>query len=184
MEVQKKNKRSTAKFNIIDFVIILIALLCIFSLLARYTTILEKIGISDHLEQYEVSFSVTDLRYTTPNFFQINDKIYLQDEEQTYMGTLLSRELGSTDALTITLASRYVQSLDGFISAYYTENTFVDISGRILCEGLIGDDGYFLLGGDMYLAEGQKLAVCTDLVSFELTVTGIVPASAGNLTSN
>ena len=184
MEDQKKNKRSTAKFNLIDFMIILIALLCIFSLLARYTTVLDKIGVSDHLEQYEVAFTVTDLRYTTPNFFRTNDKIYLQDDEQTYMGTLLSREMGSTDALTITLASRYVQSQDGFISAYYAENTFVDISGRILCEGLIGNDGYFLLGGNKYLAEGQTLAVCTDLVSFELTVTGILPVSAENVPTN
>ena len=184
MEVQKKSKRSTARFNIIDFMIILIALLCVVSLLARYTTVLEKMGISDHLQQYEVSFTVTDLRYTTPNFFRTNDKIYLQDEEQTYMGTLLSREMGSTDALTITLSSRYVQAQEGFISAYYMENTFVDISGRILCEGIIGDDGYFLLGGNMYLAEGQKLAVCTDLVSFELTVTGIVPANTENSVAN
>ena len=39
--------------------------------------------------------------------------------------------------------------------------------------GTVNEEGYFLLGGDLYLAEGQKLAVYTDLVDFELTVTGI-----------
>lgn len=184
MEAQKKAKRSTAKFNVIDFMIILIVLLCVFSLLARYTTILENIGVSDHLEEYEISFVVTDLRYTTPSFFRIDDEIYLQDAAHTRLGTLLSRENGSTDALTITLSSRYVQAQEGFISAYYTENTLVDISGRILCEGTMGDNGYFLLGGDMYLAEGQKLSVCTDLVNFELLVTGITPVAAENLPDN
>jgi hypothetical protein len=89
------------------------------------------------------------------------------------MGTLLNREIGSTDALTITLSSRYIQEETGFISAYYEENTLVDVTGRMLCMGTVNEEGYFLLGGDLYLAEGQKLAVYTDLVDFELTVTGI-----------
>ena len=177
MEAQAPKKRSGARFNIMDFLIILVALLCILSVIARYTTVLEKIGISDHLEQYEVSFAVTDLRYTTPNFFNIGDNVYLQDGSHIYMGTLLSRENGSTDALTITLSSQYIKSETGFISAYYAENTLVDISGRILCKGRMSDDGYFLLGGDVYLAEGQSLSVCTDLVSFELVVTNIIPST-------
>ena len=180
MEAQKTKKRSGARFNVIDFLIVLISLLCILSLVARYTTVMDKIGVSNQLQQYEVSFTVTDLRYTTPSFFHIDDKIYLQDGKQTYMGTLLSREVGSTDALTITLSSRYIQEETGFISAYYAENTFVDVSGRILCEGMINDEGYFLLGGDLYVAEGQTLSVYTDLVSFELTVMGITPASSDN----
>ena len=177
MEAQKPKKRSNARFNIMDFLIILIVLLCVISLIARYTTVLAKIGITDHLEQYEIAFTVSNLRHTTPNFFHIDDAVYLQDESHTYMGTLLSREIGSTDALTITLSSLYVQSETGFISAYYADNTFVDVSGRILCEGSISADGYFLLGGNVYLSEGQTLAVCTDLVSFELTVTDIIPAA-------
>lgn len=182
MEAQAPKKRSNARFNIVDLLIILIALLCVFSLIARYTTVLEKIGVSDQMAQYEVSFSVSNLRYTTPNFFQIGDGVYLCDSNRTYMGTLMSRETGSTDALTITLSSRYVQSESGFVSAYYAENTLVDVSGRILCDGMISDDGYFLLGGDVYLAEGQSLTVCTDLVSFEMTVTAILPAEqSGNI---
>lgn len=173
MEVQKQKKRSEARFNVIDFLIVLIALLCVLSLVARYTNVLEKIGISDQLQQYEVTFTVTDLRYTTPNFFHVNDKVYLQDGKQTYMGTLLSREIGSADALTITLSSQYIQEETGFIAAYYAENTLVDVMGRMLCEGTINEEGYFLLGGSLYLAEGQKLAVYTDLVDFELVVTGI-----------
>lgn len=177
MEAQKNKKRSNARFNIMDFLIILIVVLCIFSLIARYTTVLKKIGITDHLEQYEVGFTVSNLRHTTPNFFHIEDALYLQDENHTYMGKLLSREVGSTDALTITLSSQYVQSETGFISAYYADNTFVDVSGRILCEGNVSSEGYFMLGGNVYLSEGQTLAVCTDLVSFELTVTDILPAA-------
>lgn len=180
MESQKTKKRSNARFNIMDFLIILIVLLCIFSLVARYTTVLEKIGLSNHLDQYEVSFSVSNLRYTTPSFFQIEDQIYLQDDSNTYFGTLMSRETGSTDALTITLASEYVQSDTGFVSAYYADNTLVDVSGRILCEGTFSDEGYFLLGGAVRLTEGQTIAVCTDLVSFELTVMGITAAAPGS----
>ena len=51
METQKSKKRSNVRFNIMDFLIILIVLLCVFSLVARYTTVLEKIGIPDHLEE-------------------------------------------------------------------------------------------------------------------------------------
>ena len=177
METQKSKKRSNVRFNIMDFLIILIVLLCVFSLVARYTTVLEKIGITDHLEEFEVGFTVSNLRYTTPSFFHIDDAVYLQDDNHTYMGTLLSREIGSNDALTITLSSRYVQSETGFISAYYADNTFVDVSGRILCKGSVSSNGYFMLGGNIYLSEGQTVAVCTDLVSFELTVTDISPAS-------
>lgn len=177
MEAQKTKKRSNARFNIMDFLIILIVLLCVFSLVARYTTVLNKLGITEHLEQYEISFTVTDLRYTTPNFFRIDDAVYLCDEDHTYVGKLLSREIGSTDALTITLSSRYVQSETGFVSAYYAENTLVDVAGRILCEGSVSSDGYFMVNGNTYLSEGQTVSVCTDLVSFEMTITGISPAT-------
>lgn len=177
MEAQKTKKRSNARFNIMDFLIILIVLLCVFSLVARYTTVLNKLGITEHLEQYEISFTVTDLRYTTPNFFRIDDAVYLRDGDHTYVGKLLSREIGSTDALTITLSSRYVQSETGFVSAYYAENTLVDVAGRILCEGSVSSDGYFMVNGNTYLSEGQTVSVCTDLVSFEMTITGISPAT-------
>lgn len=184
MEEQKIKKRSNTRFNILDFLIVLIVLLCILSLVARYTTVLEKIGISDGLKPYEISFTVKDLRYTTPSFFHIDDKVYLQDHAKTYMGSLLSRESGSTDALTITLSSQYVQSEAGFVSAYYAENTFVDVSGRILCEGTMEDDGYFLLGGAVYVAEGQVLSVCTDFVCFDLIVTDITPSDTSSSVAN
>jgi len=184
METQKTRKRSGARFNVIDFLIVLLSLLCILSLVARYTNVLEKIGVSNQLQQYEVSFTVKNLRYTTPSFFHIDDKVYLQDGKQTYMGTLLSREVGSTDTLTITLSSQYIQEETGFIAAYYAENTLVDVSGRILCEGVMNDEGCFLLGGDMYLANGQTLSVYTDMVSFDLTVMGIAPASSDHRVIN
>ncbi len=177
MEAHKTKKRSNVRFNILDFLIVLIVLLCVFSLVARYTTVLNDIGISDQLDQYEVSFTVSELRYTTPNFFRIDDAVYLQNDDCTYVGQLLSREIGSTDALTITLSSQYVQQETGFVSAYYADNTFVDVSGRILCQGSINTDGYFLLGGNILISEGQKLAVCTDLVNFEMTVTSITPVA-------
>lgn len=177
MEVQKHKKRSNVRFNIMDFLIILIVLLCVFSLVARYTTVLDDIGLSNQLDQYEVSFTVSDLRHTTPSFFHIDDAVYLENDSHTYVGQLLSREIGSTDALTITLSSRYVQSETGFVSAYFADNTFVDVSGRILCQGSMNSDGYFLLGGSIQMSEGQTLAVCTDFVSFEMTVTGITPAT-------
>lgn len=180
MEARAPKKRSGARFNIIDFLIILVVLLCVIGLIIRYTTVLDKIGISDRMEQYEVSFTVENLRYTTPSFFDIGDRVYLRDGSNTYMGTLISRENGSTDALTITLSSQYIQSDTGFISAYYAENTLVDISGRILCDGMLGEDGYFLLGGDVYVAQGQTLSVCTDLVSFDLIVTNIAPSTQEN----
>jgi hypothetical protein len=177
VEAQRTKKRNNARFNIMDFLIVLIVLLCVFSLVARYTTVLDKIGISDHLEEYEISFTVSDLRYTTPNFFRIDDDIYLSDDDHAYVGKLLSREIGSTDALTITLSSQYVQTETGFVSAYYAENTFVDVAGRILCRGSINADGYFMLNGNAYLSEGQTVSVCTDLVSFEMIVTDISPAA-------
>ena len=177
MEAHKTKKRSNVRFNILDFLIVLIVLLCVFSLVARYTTVLNDIGISGQLDQYEVSFTVSELRYTTPNFFRIDDAVYLQNDDCTYVGQLLSREIGSTDALTITLSSQYVQQETGFVSAYYADNTFVDVSGRILCQGSINTDGYFLLGGNILISEGQKLAVCTDLVNFEMTVTSITPVA-------
>ena len=55
MEVQQQKKRSGVKFNVIDFLIIVIALLCILSLVARYTNVLEKIGVSEQMQQYEVT---------------------------------------------------------------------------------------------------------------------------------
>lgn len=167
-----QKKRSGARFNVVDFLIILVLLLCVFSVVARYTTLFHKIGLTRDLEEYEVSFTVSNLRYTTPNFIHINDEIYETDGNKK-IGTLLSCEEGSMDALTITLASKYVQSEGGFVAAYYEENSLVDASGRFLCSGRVNDDEYFFLDGDQYLAVGQKLVVYTELVDLEITVTGI-----------
>lgn len=174
----KPKKKSGAHFNVMDFLIILILVLCILSIAARYSLIWNRIGISQNLEDYEISFTVSNLRYTTPSFLKIRDTVYLKDSD-TEMGYLLSREEGSVDALTLTLSSRYVQSENGFISAYYEENSFVDASGRMMCRGRIDEDGYFYLDGDICLAAGQTLAVYTELVDFELTITGIRLSSVG-----
>lgn len=166
------------RFNILDAVIILLIILCIVGLCFRYT-ITESLGLGEELQEYRVEFEVSGERYTLPGQLSKGDKLYLSDG--TFIGALMGvAEYSSESILTagnetllVTPAEIYVNEGGSIVSAIYPEGSLIDAVGAFECEGGYGDDGYFLLGGEKYLAVGQTLTLYTDTVKLTVTVTQI-----------
>jgi hypothetical protein len=177
-----KNTQKRIRFNILDAIIILLVVLCIVGISFRYS-IMRKLGLSEELTNYRISFKLTTVSYTLPGFLNDGDKLYLIDG--TEVGELLGvSEFSNYTSLTaenetliLSQASKYVNNSDGtLVLAYYPEYTYVDANGAFLCRGAYGDKGYFCLAGETYLAVGQKLTLYTDTVTLNMTITGITQA--------
>ena len=53
------------------------------------------------------------------------------------------------------------------------ESSLIYGIGTIKCDCAVSENGSFLLGGSLYLAPGQTYTVCTEKVTFDITITAI-----------
>ena len=124
-------------------------------------------------KDYVISYSIENIRYTTPNYINVGDEVYFSSNGEL-LGTLIS-ESENQGALSITPASEYFTNSSGeVVEAFYpNEESRVDAKGRLMCVGTYNEDGGFLLNGDTYIAAGQSINVYTEIVTFVINVTGI-----------
>ena len=73
--MDKVKNTKAPKFGVLDAVIILLVIVIIVSVYFRYS-IVQWITNSTDLEEYVISYTIEDVRYTTPNFINIGDKVY------------------------------------------------------------------------------------------------------------
>ena len=168
------------RFNILDAVILLLIILCVVGFFFRYT-ISESLGFETELQDYRVRFEVSGERATLPSQLFKGDVLYTTDG--TAAGTLMGvAEFSSENTIMAgnqTLLTRpteiYVSDKGVPIFVSYPEGSLIDAEGAFKCEGGYNSDGYFLLGGERYLAVGQTLTLYTDRVKLTITVTEIEP---------
>lgn len=178
--MDKKTEFSLPKirFNILDAVILLLIILCVVGFCFRYT-ITESLGLGEEMQDYRVRFEVTGERYVLPDLLFKGETLYYADG--TVAGTLLGvNEYSNENSLTagnetllVTPAATYINDGGSIISAEYPEGSLIDAEGAFKCQGGYGDKGYFLLGGEKYVAVGQTLTLYTDTVKLTVTVTQI-----------
>ena len=162
--VQQNEKRSERKFNVIDAFIIILALLCILGIVFR-SQVAEFIGVEKNVEEYELSFVVSEIRYTSNKYFQAESEVYL-DSGNLLLGTIEGN-------CTFLPAEVYVDGPDGVpVKINCPPDTYIDVSGIIKCLG-IEKDGGFYLGGTYYIAPGSQLKVHTEMINFVITVLEI-----------
>ena len=171
-KMTKEERKNAPHFNAIDAMIIILVILAIVGIYFRHN-ILELLSSDKNNDQYVVSFSIEDIRYTTPNYINIGDKVYFASNGEL-LGTLMS-ESENQSALNITPASKYFTSSDGkIIEAHYpNEESRVNARGRMLCIGGYNEDGGFCIDGKTYIAAGQAIEVHTEYVTVTITVTSI-----------
>ena len=175
MSKEKKSKaerKNTPHFNAIDAMIIIFAITIIVGVYFRYN-IMDVLTESRNDDEYVVSFSIEDIRYTTPNYITVGNKVYFASSGEL-LGTLLSAS-ENQGALNVTPASKYFTDSSGKIVEvfYLNEEYRVDAQGRLLCVGSYSDNGGFCIGGNIYVASGQSIQVYTEMVSMTITVTAI-----------
>ncbi len=168
----KAEKRNSPHFNAVDAMIIILVILAVVGIYFRHN-ILDILSEGKNNDEYVVSFSIEDIRYTTPNYINVGDKVYFESNGEL-MGTLMS-ESANQGALNITPASEYFTDSSGkVVEAHYpNEESRVNARGRMLCVGGYNSDGGFCIDGKTYIAAGQTVEVYTELVTVTLTVTSI-----------
>lgn len=173
-KMKKDNKK--AHFNVVDAVIILLVLSIAVGVFFR-GRIVEKLWAQTQSADYVVSFSIEDIKYTTPTYINVGDKVYFADNGEL-IGEFMS-ESDNANALNITPASKYFyDSNANVVEVFYPDGeTRVDAKGRILCKGYYGEDGGFSVDGRHYLAPGQSINVKTELVSVTINIMSIEPLS-------
>ena len=172
-KIKKDGARANkAHFNVIDAVVIVLVIAVALGVYFRFN-IVDRLRSQANTADYAVSFSVEDIRYTTPNYINVGDEVYFADSGELF-GTLMS-ESENTNALNIVPASKYFKDSNGnVVQVFYPDGeSRVDAKGRISCRGYYDESGGFSVDGRQYIAPGQTLNVRTELVTLTLTVTSI-----------
>ncbi len=158
-------KNNKVRFGVFDAVIIIVVLAIAAALVFRYTT--DKKLFEFDLEEYTVTFKACGLEYTTIDMIGSSDSVYLSNGE--YLGTL-------KNAPTVTPMLKYSLTSSGdIITAYYPDNTLVDISSEINCE-LIKSDGLLMTKDGIRIATGVILEIHTPTVDLTVEITGVEKA--------
>lgn len=173
----KNGVKKAPSFGILDAVIILLVIVAVVGVYFRYN-IIGLITSSQGLEDYTVSFTVENIRYTTPEFVNVGDDVYFADDGK-YFGTLtnVSENMG---ALSIIPASEYFTTQSGeVIEVHYPdEQSRVNASGRMECTGRYSENGEFLVDGKAYIACGQYVGITTEYVTVDVRIDKIAPKAS------
>ena len=164
LKVKEPSNKNKIKFNIIDFIIILLVVACVVGIYVRYNLI-DKIGVNAQLKNYEITFIAKDLRYTSLNAFEKDATV----RDRTTGDTIgVFKEIETTSPTSV-----YVKKSDGnIVKLYYPENTRIDIKGKIIVRGIMTDNG-FLLEGKSYVATGTTLQISTEKLDIDITVEAL-----------
>ena len=168
---QKKERKpsSRIRFNIIDLVIVIALLACVAGVYLRYN-FGEQYGVEHELAQYEITFEVTNIRYTSVDAFPEGDAVYLKNGGK-YMGSIIGIDSTTPSEMV------YTDLSGNIIQIYYPENSRIDLVGRLLASGTMTAGG-FMLDGNTHLAAGTSYAVQTPHIDVTLVITDISPVNA------
>ena len=180
MKNSKENvkKIKAPKFGVLDAVIILLVIVIVLSVYFRYN-IVQWLSNSNDIKEYMISYTIDDVRYTTPNYINIGDKVYFADSGDEF-GTLVnvSENMG---ALSITPASEFFTDSKGNIVEVFYPNSETRVSaiGKMVCNGRYSDDGSFLVNGSTFVASGQYIKINTPYTTVTIRIDGITPVTEG-----
>ena len=176
----KNKKESTvgangkAHCNVIDAVVIVLVIAIGLGIFFR-ARIVDKLWAESRMGDYVISFSIEDIRYSTPTYMNVDDKVYFADDGEL-LGTLVS-ESDNVNALNITPSAKYFADINGnMVEVFYPDSeSRVDVKGKIQCQGYYDEDGGFSIDGRHYIAPSQNIGVKTELVTVNINIMSIEP---------
>ena len=170
----EKAKKNRSHFNVLDAFIIVLIIAAVVGVYFRYS-IIDFLKSDMNTEKYVISFSIDDIRYTTPNYMQVGDEVYFDSNGELF-GTLLG-ESDNQGVLNIMPASKeFVDSKGDIKNVFYPNSeSRVTVKGRLLCDGSYDANGGFFINKNTYVSAGQILSVRTDMVSVSLRILSIDP---------
>lgn len=154
--------RVKPRFNIIDFIIVVVILGCIVGVVLRYN-IADRIGVNSEQSTVEITFQIKDVRNSTADALVEGDNFYWE-QNGALLGVLKEKETYEAES--------YYAGDDGLPYAVYsTERS--DISGVLTSSGTIGEDGSFMLSGNQFIAPGKELDVVSPHIEVTIVITDI-----------
>ena len=162
---QNTNTEMKLRFNVIDVLILLIALACVIGLILRFGNVGGLSG-TENLKSYDVYFSVSNIAYTSEDAFVQGDTVRLVES-----GAVLGEFAGLESILPAEFFAR--DENGNLIAVNYPESTRIDVTGRIVSLGVMGENGDWL-NGTTYIAAGTEYAVQSEHMDFVLKITNIV----------
>ncbi len=171
---KQKKERRAPRFGVLDGVIILLIIVAVAGVYFRYS-IIDFVSGARNLNDYTISYSIEDIRYSTPDFIDVGDEVYFANDGKKF-GTLVAVSENS-GALSITPASEYFTNSKGeIVEILYPDNqSRVDAKGKLSCTGRYSEDGRFLVDGSTHIASGQLVNVKTEYVTVTIRIDKIAP---------
>ena len=161
------NNVNKGKFNVIDALLILLAILCVFGVALRAYN--DSRADSKYLAEYRIYFKIDDIRSTSLKYFVAGDVVRLKSSGET-VGKLdaIVQHVPAVGDYTENGAEIFYPSKDGGI---YSPTRY-NLVGYITVRGEQTDKG-FLLGGTTYITSGSELEIVTDKVQTTIKILSI-----------
>ena len=157
----KKGKKIKLRFNVIDFIIIIIVVGCIAGIVYRYNLV-DRLIIDSKKDTMQVHFVAFSVSKELEDKLSVGDEFYLEGSGEL-LGTLKSSD--SSDAVMI------VSDENGKPVISYNKE-LKDIQGIISCSGVKRDNGFFI-AGTKFIAPGSELVLESINVRISVIITEI-----------
>ncbi len=153
-------KKKKTRFSGIDFLIVLIIILCLGSIAVRHGLI-DKFRSGSNLVPAEISFSVKGVSPETADTVVSGGKLYLESGKTA--GEIKSASKSSAMVLS--------EKSDGSLISV-TDDTMRDIKGTLSASGTFTESG-FMLNGNLYIAAGKTITLKTGNSEITVLITGV-----------
>lgn len=165
--------KAKKKLNAIDWFIIVALLLCIAGAALRtFIGTDNALAGTTTMEKHAVLFKVENIRNSSTEYLTPGETFYLDSTGQ-YLGEVIGN-------VAVTPALYMFEDASGkYVQAYAPENgdaTRVDITGTLLVDGYMSDNG-FLLNGTTSLAPGKEITIRSSFIQVKITITEIAKIS-------
>ena len=165
-------KSRNYRFGVLDVVIILLVVLSIVGIYFRFNLI-DSLKQSSNSKETVITYRISDIRYTTPNYINIGDNVYLSSTGEL-LGTIITATEEMSNALNVTPSSGNFIVEGNYLEVFYPNSeSRVDAVGRLTCTGAYTEDKGLLINNTTHITAGQTLSVRTELATFVITVVSI-----------
>ena len=165
-------QRKGFKIGVLDVTIILIIILSIVGIYFRFNLI-ESITQNSNTKDVVISYRISDIRHTTPNYINVGDKVYIASSGELF-GTIINASEEMSNSLNVTPSSEEFLVDGEYVEVFYPNSeSRVDAHGRLTCTGAYTEDRGLLINSSTHITTGQSFEVKTELSSFVITITNI-----------
>lgn len=168
------NKEKKMRISALDVFIIAAVITCIVGLgLRMFSKSDAVVNNNAVMENYVVSFSVSNIRGSSVNYFNKGDVFFLR-ENTVRLGELMER--------SVLPAQRYYSDINGKTVYVMNESTDdrtkrMDVTASLLVSGIMDEQGRFLLNGTQYLGVNKEMEIKSKYIAVNVKITSIAKAA-------